>query len=286
MMSDTLFGRLKNAIKRGVFSKPIRGLGFTAIPTRVLEHYPAAAHTEKLLGLLDIDCVLDVGANIGQYRDFLRDQVRYTGRIVSFEPIPSHAEYLNRRAASDPKWTVCGIALGRSPGSAHLNIMKDTQFSSFREPDHSRLQMFSHLNVVEQRAEVQVDTLDRVLADIEKRLGPFRGIYLKLDTQGFDMEVINGARQVLHRIKALQTEASVKAIYAGMPDYQQTINELGAMNFELSGIYPNNPGHFPRLVEFDCHMINSAELKKLQNQPSPSLGAELPSNPTRLVCGE
>jgi FkbM family methyltransferase len=261
---NTLFSCMKDAAKRRIFSRPISVMGFVAIPRRVLDRYPAAAFLERLFGLLEIDCVLDVGANLGQYHDFLRHEVGYAGRIISFEPIRSHVDLLNKRAHLDPEWSVCGCALGRTPGRASFNIMKDTQFSSFREPDHSNTPMFNRLNVVEQRVDVEVRTLDQVLSEMETRTGSFRGIFLKLDTQGFDMEVISGAGDALSRIKALQTEVSVKTIYAGTPGYEQTIRELRSKQFELSGIYANNPSHFPHLIEFDCYMISRAALEGIR----------------------
>jgi FkbM family methyltransferase len=252
---------VKDVAKRRIFSRPIRALGFVAIPGRVVDRYPAAAFLQRLFALLEIDCVLDVGANLGQYRDFLRNEVGFTGQIISFEPILSHVEVLNKRAELDAKWSICGFALGKAPGRASFNIMKETQFSSFREPDHSNTPMFSRQNVVEQRVDVEVKTLDQVLPEIETRTGLFHGIYLKMDTQGFDLEVIGGATDALLRIKALQTEVSVKSIYADTPGYEQTIRELRSRKFELSGIFPNNPSHFPQLIEFDCYMIRSKALE-------------------------
>lgn len=262
----TLGRSVKDVAKRRIFSRPRRALGFVAVPRRVLDRYPAAAFLQRLFALLEIDCVLDVGANLGQYRDFLRNEVGYTGQIISFEPIPSHVKVLNERVEHDAKWSVCGFALGRAPGRATFNIMKETQFSSFREPDHSNTPMFNRLNVVEQRVYVEVKTLDQVLPEIEARTGSFRGIYLKMDTQGFDLEVIGGAVDALQRVKALQTEVSVKAIYADTPGYEQTIRELRSRKFELSGIFPNNPSHFPQLIEFDCYMIHSEALERSRNR--------------------
>jgi hypothetical protein len=78
------------------------------------EHiFHAVRYLRRLFDLLRIDCVLDVGANLGQYRDFLRDKVGYTGLIVSFEPIPSHVQILKDRAQqSDPDWQIEDCALG------------------------------------------------------------------------------------------------------------------------------------------------------------------------------
>jgi len=82
--------------------------------------------------------------------------------------------------------------------------------------------------------------------------------YLKLDTQGFDLNVARGAGSEIRHFQALQMEASVTPIYDKMPDFTESIREFRHMGFELSAIFANNPEHFPRMIEFDCHMINRA----------------------------
>ena len=100
-----------------------------------------------------------------------------------------------------------------------------------------------------------VKTVDQVLPELRKRLG-IRRPYLKLDTQGFDIEVLEGARQSLPGILALQSEASVIGIYKGMPGYMDTIRYLGDSGFDITGFYPVSRDRSLRLIEFDCVMIN------------------------------
>ena len=219
----------------------------------------SAIHSKKLFEMLQIDCVLDVGANLGQYRDFLRDEIGFRGPIVSFEPIPSHARAMSERAKSDENWVVEGCALGSSSGEAPFNVMKSSQFSSFLSPDHRAVKLFETENQLDHQVTVPIQTLDGVFPEIERRFNCSR-VYLKVDTQGYDLEVIKGARDMLTNVQALQIEASVKPIYRAMPDYVTAISTLEQLGFELSGIFPNNSGHFPRLIEFDAVMIRKTLL--------------------------
>lgn len=82
-------------------------------------------------------------------------------------------------------------------------------------------------------------------------------IYLKIDTQGYDREVLKGASDSLDRISAIQTEMSVTAIYDGMPGYIEMLNFLGNKNFVPSGFFPVNPKPALQLIEFDCCLVNS-----------------------------
>lgn len=246
---------MHRGIRRFVESAASR-LGYAVIPEWALPHHEAAQFLRKTFALLETDCVLDVGANAGQYRDFLRTEVGFVGTIVSFEPIHAHAERLTSRArATDPAWQVKPFALGRTAGTARFNVMADTQFSSFLTPRHSQGNTFQQ-NRVTDSVEVEVRTLDDLLPGIEAEFSP-RGIYLKLDTQGFDLEVLGGATRSLDRISGLQTEASVTPLYDGMPDFMETISAIRSMGFAISGMFPNNPQHFPRLVEFDCHFVSN-----------------------------
>jgi len=219
------------------------------------EHtFHTARYLHRLFQLLEVDCVIDVGANLGQYRNFLRQDVGYSGVIVSFEPIPSHAQVLEDQARNDPDWHVEGCALGAAPGSLKLNVMSDSQFSSFLTPNHEEVALFRDMNKVCEKIEVKVKTLDAIIPMVDERYCS-RNIYLKLDTQGFDLEIIKGAGKKLSEVRGLQFEASVRQIYDGAPRYDEVIKYCEQRGFLMSGIFPNNAGFFPILVEFDCFMI-------------------------------
>jgi FkbM family methyltransferase len=263
--SPTRYGTLSVAKKWGkqLTARLVRHFGFVLIPAwqeRLIvlteqEHtFPTARYLQRLFKFLSVDCVIDVGANLGQYRAFLRDEVGYQGIIVSFEPIPSHAQVIKNQARSDPNWHVEECALGATPGRLTLNVMADDQFSSFLNPNHDEVKLFREKNKVCEQIEVEVKTLDKIIPTIRDRYLA-RNIYLKLDTQGFDLEVIKGLEKNLGEVRALQFEASVRKIYDGAPRYDEVIRYCEQRGFLMSGIFPNNAGHFPVLVEFDCFMV-------------------------------
>ena len=235
--------------------KVSRSFGYDIVPLREMKERDLALHLRELLKRLDVDCVLDVGANAGQYHDFLRDRVLYDGPIVSFEPLSRHVATLRERSRGDRAWHIEGYALGSSDGSKPINVMVSDQFSSFLEPDHARMREYADLNKPSSTEMVTVRTLDVVMPVLQERIG-FERPYLKIDTQGFDIEVLRGGRDSLTAIKALQTEASVINIYKGMPQYMDTIRFLDERGFDITGFYPVSRDSALRLVEFDCVMIN------------------------------
>ena len=240
--------------------KVSRSFGYDIVPLREMKERDFALHLRELLARLEIDCVLDVGANAGQYHDFLRDRVLYDGTIVSFEPLSRHVEALRARSRSDRNWHVEGYALGSKQGSLEINVMVSDQFSSFLEPDHDRVGDYAGLNVADHAETVAVRTLDGVLPALQERIG-FKRPYLKIDTQGFDIEVLRGAADSLPAMRALQTEASVRSIYKGMPGYTEIIHYLDDRGFDITGLYPISRDKSLRLVEFDCVMINRAAIQ-------------------------
>jgi FkbM family methyltransferase len=239
--------------------KVSRSFGYEIVPLRDMRERDFALHLRELLMRLDVDCVLDVGANVGQYHDFLRNRVQYEGKIVSFEPVSHHLGLLRERAQKDPDWHIEDCALGAQEEQKEINVMVSDQFSSFLEPDYQRVAEYNDMNVLKAKETVTVRRLDVVMPALQKRLG-FERPYLKLDTQGFDIEVLRGATGILPSVRALQTEASVLGIYKGMPSYMDTLRHLDGLGFDITGMYTVNRDAALRLVEFDCVMVNRRAL--------------------------
>ena len=94
-----------------------------------------------------------------------------------------------------------------------------------------------------------------------KKKWPMQNLYLKLDTQGYDLEVIKGAENTLGEVRALQSEISILGIYSGMPDYLSSIKVFGEKGFDITGMFSVSRDKFLRVVEFDCVAINKLWVK-------------------------
>jgi FkbM family methyltransferase len=244
-----------------------RTFGYEIVALRDVKDRDFSIHLRQLFALLQIDCVLDVGANVGQYRDFLRNKVRYKGPIVSFEPAARDVSILRKRSALDGNWLVEAYALGAERAQLPNNVAKSDQFSSFLRPDSTKAPAVAEVNDVSHDETVEVYPLNEVFSGLQQRIG-FRHPYLKLDTQGYDLEVLQGASGVLPSICALQTEASVIAIYRDMPDYKKTIGLLNDSGFELTGLYPASRDECLRVIELDCVMLNRQAAQELRRVPA------------------
>jgi FkbM family methyltransferase len=208
-----------------------------------------------LLRQLEIDCVLDVGANRGQYAQSLRS-IGYRGEIHSFEPIPGDFAKLKDAASGDPAWHVHNYALGRAAGTSALNLVdaggENTVFSSFLSPAHDMIPD----NVT--RIDVQIRTLDEMVEEIPALRDAGRNLFLKLDTQGFDMEVCEGSKAIMPRIRGLQSEISVVQIYDNQPDYIEALQYYRGLGFSLMDLAVVNRTANNEVLEYDCIMARFA----------------------------
>lgn len=226
----------------------------TVIATRwELHQLPEREHLRKFFEYFHVDCVFDVGANAGQHAEKLRTMIGFKGEIISFEPIPEMAAKLRLKAARDPNWHVVETALDRTTGTASFNVMADTQFSSLHAPVGDQLQMLAEQNTVTRVIEVQRSTLAVEFPKWREKLG-FRRPFLKIDTQGNDLAVVEGAGDLIDEFVGLQSELSIRPLYDGSIGFVDSLNAYKAAGFELSGIVPNTQGHFPVLMEMDCIM--------------------------------
>jgi FkbM family methyltransferase len=246
-------------------------LGLTIIPSWRLGSLAHATDLRHVFRQLGIDTVLDVGANEGGYRRFLRQQVGFRGRIVSFEPVASVYLRLAADASGDSNWAGMPIALGDADGELTINVGARTTMSSFLQPDTPRLAGLGYSHLMQVTGVVSTETtsvrrLDSVFRDVVP--GPDSRVFLKCDTQGFDLKVIAGATDSLQSIAALQIEMSFKPIYVGAPDYSAVLEQMTAAGFDVAGIYPVRRDELLRMVNFDCLMINSRHRAVLDMAPA------------------
>ncbi|MDB5799781.1 MAG: methyltransferase FkbM family protein [Rhodocyclales bacterium] len=234
--------------------------GYEIVPAWRMRGLSFARHLIALFDQYRVEAVIDVGANAGQYHDFLRTEVGFSGPVLSYEPQPDCFRKLSDRAGADGAWQIRNLALGIEAGELSLNIMQESQFSSFLAPDHATVGDFSGMNCVREVVKVPVVRLDDELSTATTPALATKRLYLKLDTQGFDLTVLRGATQTLSRVVALQTELSMKPVYQGMPGYRQMIEELEGMGFELSSMFPVSHDEDMGLIEADGVFINRRAL--------------------------
>jgi FkbM family methyltransferase len=229
-------------------------------------HVLAVRHLAWLLDHYRVDCVLDVGANVGQFaRDLRRSGVR--ARIVSVEPVPAFVERLEKEAAGDPQWSVHGLALGRTEGTIPIRVQRT--FSSVLPASDYGKRRFPTLRQGAQEEHIIDVPLRRLETLLTEQFGEPGGdgtppprIFLKMDTQGFDLEVFRGLGAWAEHVVGLQSEVSLLPIYEQMPRMAEAIAEYEKDGFEISGLYPVTSEPDGRVIEYDCVMVRAAACPK------------------------
>ena len=186
--------------------------------------------------LLDLNSdlvVIDVGANVGQFGLELRES-GFTGKIISFEPVSASHEKLTQTAASDSKWDVYDkVAIGAKPGSSVINIANNSVSSSLLPMQPAHKQVAPTSSYIGEES-VNVDTLDRVIQATSYALNRF---YLKIDTQGFERNVLEGASIILKQCDVVELELGVSSVYEGDLLLSEGLPYMEARGFSLYSLY-------------------------------------------------
>ncbi|MCD6032341.1 MAG: FkbM family methyltransferase [Thermomicrobiales bacterium] len=204
----------------------LRRVGYDVAPFRPVDC--PNARRGILLDAYQIDVVLDVGANVGQYGRRLRD-AGYRGQILSFEPLPDAFEALCHKTRTDPLWSCAHVAVGDTDGEAKLHISRDSVSSSLL-PYHDRLALAEPAAAYVGAATVPLRRLDTLVSG---RLPPDRRLWLKLDVQGYERPVLDGAGSVLERTRVVEAELSLVPLYEGQALYREIIDRLETLGFDL-----------------------------------------------------
>lgn len=203
----------------------------------------------------NVDCVIDVGANRGQYASALRLNAGYRGHILSVEPIPAAFAELSIISKPDPLWHCENCALSEEIGNQNFHVMAGDQFSSFLDPTADEFDGLKQRNRITETIAVKTLTLDALIDQWQAKLG-FCRPFLKLDTQGYDHIVVSSGPKNLRLMVGVQSEIAFKRLYKNSLMFDEMIHFLDQKGFSISAIFPNNAGHFPKCIEQDAIFFN------------------------------
>jgi len=216
-----------------------------SLPEGPIDRVLELTHLKQLIELLEINCVLDVGANNGQFATELRG-IGFKGLLVSFEPLQREFVRLQEAFSRDPLWRGFCVALGDKNGPAKINVIPHLTVMS------SMLETRSRWGDVETE-DVEVKRLDDIFGSIVSELVSPR-VLLKMDTQGYDLKVFAGAQGCLQSIQALQSELSVVPLYQNMPHYLESLATYERAGFQLFNLSVVSRTRDGGLQELNCFM--------------------------------
>jgi FkbM family methyltransferase len=202
-----------------------------------------------------INLVVDVGANEGQFAKKLR-LLGFTGRIASFEPDPRCFASLAKARGEDRDWSIQPFALGDVEGEFSFNLAQDSQLSSLLAPVNPEN--------VKDRVAVPVRRLDDLTEQLSSGIdAPV--ILLKTDTQGYDLNVLRGAKGSLGRIAGIFAEIPVIPIYRNLPTFGESIAEYADAGFDLVELLVVNRTDDGRVLEYDGLFVRRSAVHSEEN---------------------
>lgn len=189
-------------------------------------------HFQERVALEDprVGMIVDVGANAGQYAQRIRRTLPKTP-IRSFEPLPDAFQQLRALSAPDPNWEVFNCALGRKDANLELVVAGNSQSSSFLPIQNA------HLSSAPESA--SVGTISVPVKRLDSFIDEFpNDLYLKIDTQGYELEVLSGGPRTLSRAMYVYLEVSFTQLYGGAPLAHDVMSYMYRNGFELWTLTP------------------------------------------------
>ena len=201
-----------------------------------------------------IDLVLDVGANIGQFAEKLRNN-GYRNRICSIEPMEQEFDTLLKKSSSDLLWDIYPrCAVGNQVGEIVINISQNSVSSSILPMLESHIDAAKQSRFISSE-KVNITTLDSLFDDI---ISNHKNYLIKIDTQGYESAVLDGGPKTLNCATGVLIELSNVPLYQGQLLWKPMFNRLESLGFELWGIDAGfvNPNS-GKMLQFDALFIKS-----------------------------
>jgi FkbM family methyltransferase len=233
-VSELLIYKIKNIIKYLHLNKLIKNF-VNYFGLRVVFKKYNLNSSERLVNSLqyhNIDTILDIGANKGQFAlDLLNAD--YKGNIISFEPLSNAYDQLSRNSRRYNKWTIHPkTAIGNFEGNIDINVSKNSLSSSILEITEQHLEARNDsFNVGKEK--VIITKLDSIFKLYYKKNKRF---FLKMDCQGYEQKILDGAQQSLENILGIHMEISLENLYVGQPYWKEIINRVESLGFEIWNI--------------------------------------------------
>lgn len=220
-----------------------------------IEKYKDSEPTENIVKLINrykINLIIDGGANEGQYSKRILGN-GYKKNIISFEPIISAHNKLQANAKDFPNWVVGPrCALGNENKEISINVSKNIVSSSILGIRNETIEFAPETEYI-RKEKVQLRTLNSYYNEYFKNED---NIFLKLDVQGFEKMVLEGASEILPLVKGIQLETSLFRLYDNEPIIEEMITYVKGLGYELFDLSPGyRNSSTNRLTQVDCIFI-------------------------------
>ena len=202
-----------------------------------------------------IDLIFDIGANDGGYARLTRSE-GYKGKIISFEPLPDAYQSLLEKSKKDENWIIHKrCVVGSEIGQAEINISENS-YSSSLLPMLQAHTSAAPTSIYKGKAATDLITLDSVF---EYYRQSNKKIFVKIDTQGYEAEVLKGLTKNIENIFGVQLELSVVPLYEKQELYQHFFCYFEENGFFLWSLIPGfSDPSTGQCLQFDAIFIRKS----------------------------
>ena len=201
------------------------------------------------LNYVQSNVIFDIGANEGQFAQELRS-IGFSGKIISFDPLSSAHRQLILSSQNDPHWVIHPrAALGDYDGEVQINIAGNSVSSSILP------MLDTHSLACAASAYVSSETspMSRLDSISSQYLCSDSRVFIKIDTQGFEWQVLDGALDTLKRAQGVLLEISLVPLYSGQKLWHDIINRMENDGFTLWSIQKGfTDPHSGRTLQLDA----------------------------------
>lgn len=206
----------------------------------------------NLIRQLEINLIFDVGANEGQFaKKILKNG--YQNKIISFEPLDKPYDKLNSKSSKYKNWIAEKLSLGNENKVSEINISNYSLSSSILPITEKHLKAKKNSEYISKQKTV-IKKLDTYISEQNIRV---TNAFLKIDTQGYEYNVLEGSLQNLKDFKIILCELSFEELYLGQKLWAETISFMEKNNFEVwfleKGFQSQENG---KMLQADCIFVN------------------------------
>jgi len=196
---------------------------------KIVDQFDGTYRLTLALNENNIDYLFDIGANEGQFSKELR-YYGYKGEILSFEPLIEAHKKLIINSKNDPMWTVYKrVAVGDKNSQNIINVSKNSVSSSILEINKEHIDNAPDSKFVNQQL-IDEKKLDNIFNELDTK---GKNLFLKIDTQGYESKVLDGAENVLKNFRGILIEVSFTELYKKQKTWLELIKQIENLGFYI-----------------------------------------------------
>ena len=218
-----------------------------------IRDYQEYKKLEKIFNSITIDCAIDCGFHLGFYSKKILKIKSFNGDIYGFEPNNDIYNLSTKKFYKNKNINLFNYAVSNKNEITDFFITAGSQFSSLYKPVdtyHKNINKKSEIHDIVKVNNIRLDSLQNLFI--------YNTIFLKIDVQGGEIQVLEGIENLLHKIVGIQLEASFEPIYSNYSSFFKINEWMFKNNFKLNSIVNNNNGHFPYLFDTDFIYLNKS----------------------------